>query len=121
MWELLQSCIIDYYWNDGANWTDPVRQEVIQSLYCIARNKNGVGIWETAEQCSEETIEVDPWPTINVCARDEGEDIFEDFIQITQSTIRESDRNFPVVTINGNISLNAINDLIGALCQQFVS
>ena len=118
---ILQGCIIDYYWNDGENWTDPVRQEVIETLYCTAKNKHAVGIWDAAEQCSEQTIETDPWPTILMCSKDEGKGIFTENIEETQSNIHESDRIFPLVTINGNISRDAVNDLIEALCQQFVS
>jgi hypothetical protein len=120
---VFKACTIDYFWNDGANWTDPVRQEVIEFIYCMSKNKNAVGVWTAAEQCSEQYIEVDPWPTIHGCILNgEGTAILQEYIEETQSSgINITAQNIPVVTINGNVSESAVNDLIAAICQYFVS
>ena len=119
----LKACTIDYFWNDGSNWADPVRQEVIQFLYCMSKNKNAVGVWEAAEQCAEQYIEVDPWFTIHACMADgTGTAILEEYVEETQSSgINITAQNIPVVTINGNVSLDAVQDLTAAICVNFVS
>lgn len=81
-----------------------------------------MGVWRAAEQCSEQNIEVDPWPTVFMCAKNEGESILGEFVEETQSAgIDITHQNIPVVTINGNVSEEAVTNLIEALCQQFVS
>ncbi len=89
----------------------------------MSKNKNAVGIYAAAEQCSEQYIEVDPWPTIYGCMLDgEGTAILEEYIEETQSSgINITAQNIPVVTINGNVSESAVNDLIAAVCENFVS
>jgi hypothetical protein len=89
----------------------------------MSKNKDAVGVWTAAERCSEQYIEVDPWPTIHGCILDgEGNAILEEYIQETQSSgINITAHNIPVVTINGNVSESAVNDLIAAVCENFVS
>jgi hypothetical protein len=88
----------------------------------MSKNKNAVGVWAAAEQCSEQYIEVDPWPTIHGCFYEDGDALLLEYIQETQSSgINITAQNIPVVTINGNVSESAVNDLIAAICQNFVS
>jgi hypothetical protein len=88
----------------------------------MSKNKNAVGVQTAAEQCAEQYIEVDPWPTIHACFLNEGTAILEEYVEETQSSgINITAQNIPVVTINGNVSESAVNDLIAALCQNFVS
>ena len=89
----------------------------------MSKNKHAVGVWTAAEQCSEQNIEVDPWPTIYVCSKDEGKGIFANYIELTESAGIDihNNKTVPIVKINGNVSEDAVNNLIDTLCQQFVS
>jgi hypothetical protein len=89
----------------------------------MSKNKNAVGVWTAAEQCSQQYIEVDPWPTIHGCILEgEGTAILEEYIEETQSSgINLTAHNIPVVTINGIVSEPAVEDMIAAICQNFVS
>jgi hypothetical protein len=89
----------------------------------MSKNKNAVGVWDAAEQCSQQYIEVDPWPTIHGCVVEgEGNAIFDEYIEETQSSgINITAQNIPVVTIDGNVSTDAVQDFIAAICQHFVS
>jgi hypothetical protein len=89
----------------------------------MSKNKDAVGVWTAAERCSEQYIEVDPWPTIFGCMTSGGGNaILEEYIEETQSSgINITAHNIPVVTINGNVSESAVNDLIAAVCENFVS
>jgi hypothetical protein len=89
----------------------------------MSKNIHAVGVWTAAEQCAEKNIEIDPWPTIAICARDEGKAIFDEYIQETESAGLDihNNKTVPIVKINGNVSEDAVNDLIQTLCDQFVS
>jgi hypothetical protein len=89
----------------------------------MSKNKDAVGVWTAAERCSEQYIEIDPWPTIFGCMiNGGGTAILEEYIEETQSSgINITAHNIPVVTINGNVSESAVNDLIAAVCEVFVS
>ena len=89
----------------------------------MSKNKDAVGIWDAAERCSQQYIEVDPWPTIHGCVVEGlANNILEEYIEETQSSgINITAHNIPVVTINGIVSESAVNDLIAAICENFVS
>jgi hypothetical protein len=89
----------------------------------MSKNKDSVGVWIAAERCSEQYIEVDPWPTIHACMLEgDGNSILQEYIEETQSSgINITGQNIPVVTINGNVSESAVNNLIAAVCDNFVS
>jgi hypothetical protein len=89
----------------------------------MSKNKDAVGVWRAAERCSQQYIEVDPWPTILGCiVSGDGTAILDEYIEETQSSgINITAHNIPVVTINGNVSESAVNDLIAAICENFVS
>jgi hypothetical protein len=101
----------------------PVRQEVIEFIYCMSKNEVEVGVWIAAKRCSEQYIEVNPWPTIHGCILEgAGTAILQEHIEETQSSgINIIVQNIPVVTINGNVSESAVKDLIAAICENFVS
>jgi hypothetical protein len=51
-----------------------------------------------------------------------GTAILGEYIEETQSSgINFTAHNIPVVTINGIVSESAVNDLIAAVCENFVS
>ena len=87
------------------------------------KNKDSVGVWIAAERCSQQHIEVDPWPTIHACILEgDGNSILQEYIEETQSFgINITAQNIPVVTINGNVSESAVNNLMAAVCDNFVS
>ena len=87
----------------------------------MSKNNHAVGVWQAAEQCSEQKIEIDPWPTVFMCAKNEGEAILGEYVEETESAnIDIESQGIPVVTINGTVSELAVTNLIEALCEQFV-
>lgn len=118
----LQACALDYFWNDGNNYTDPIRLEVFQFLKCTFKNRKMLNPMDAAEICSEEALDPDAWITIHACfAEGTADGIFMEYIEETQSLVENiATKSIPIVHIY-NETLEDLTTLRAKICSYFVS
>ena len=118
----LQACAIDFFWNDGNNYTDPIRQEIFDFIVCTVKNKRMLNVMDAAELCSEQYIEADAWFTIHGCYVDgTAEAILGEYIEETQSIIvNVTQHAIPIVLINGE-EVTDLTTIKAQICGLYVS
>ena len=119
----LQACVLDYFWNDGNNFTDPIRQQVFDHLWCVSKNKRMIqDPVDLAAQCSDEYLQGDAWFTIHGCFIDgTGDNILREYVQDTQSTIADVEhKSIPIVFING-VQVVDLSTMKQQVCSLYVS
>jgi len=118
----LQVCTLDFFWNDGNNYTDPIRQEVFEFIVCTFKNRKLLNVMDAAELCSEQFLEADAWFTIHGCYIDgTGEALLGEYVEEAQSTIVDIEHhNIPILLING-VEVTDLTNLKKLVCGKFVS
>lgn len=116
---------MDQIWDNGANYTDLIHREVMDTILCSFKNKMMLEAPGAVEYCTEKHLDVDSYMTIVGCVK-EGtvNGVLTNFIQETHSVLGPQLENLtlPVVQINGEILENVTADQIQSeICQNYVS
>ncbi|XP_027203059.2 uncharacterized protein LOC113796959 [Dermatophagoides pteronyssinus] len=112
----IHACVIDYYWNDGSNFTDHNRQHVFDFIWCTMKNVRSLDKPDDlGELCANKYLNgFEQWQTINLCAKsDDSIALLEDFKEVTHSSNLGdiSKQNFPIVIFNqGTNNSQIVND-----------
>ena len=126
----IHACVIDYYWNDGSNFTDHNRQHVFDFMWCTMKNVRSLDKPDDlGELCANKYLNgFEQWQTINLCAKsDDSIALLEDFKEVTHSSNLGdiSKQNFPIVIFNqGTNNSQIVNDteqVKQKICDHFVS
>ena len=118
----MQACALDFFWNDGNNYTDPIRQEVFDFLWCVTKNKRMLNVMDSAEICSEEYLEFDAWFTIHGCLIDgTAEGIFDEYTEKTRFIFQNLGKTvIPTMLINDQ-EVTDLTSIEAQVCALYVS
>lgn len=118
-----QACVLDHYWQYGANYTDPVRSEIFDFIVCMLKNKEMQNVPTLVDACSKEYIDAKAWTLIknNCFSKPAGDAVLRDYLDETNSLLVNIEhRNFPIVLVDG-AELAEQNTMRTHLCGLIVS
>lgn len=117
----LHACALNFFWNDGNNYTDPIRKEIFDFIVCTFKNKRLKNVMEAAEICSNEHIETDAWYTIHGCLFDgTGNVIFEEYISQTGNLIENiAKHTIPIILFNDTTEITDLSNIKSLICNNF--
>ena len=88
-------------------------------ISCTFDHDDWLHIYESGESCADQMLPDDDWPDLLLEAEKEGKTIALVMKQKTEGLPQEERDEFPVVRVNGVVSVIGRNDLLRAVCDEY--